>query len=265
MGPDYRIKWDYLDENVLSTLDTLGVLRHDTGISFSRSLSKNDLFIVFSYLTSVARNTNQADDNHIILAIGDCLNEVSKTCGPAEVDAFTGSAAKLLKLRDQLINASGGALIYLQYLERTILLCCTLLKRKGVNISAADLLSGDPKTCRTTLGQIKDGLIKTKSFSLEFEQRFEAFVEARNRFIHRLWIEDIEPYPTENRLIQMKLFLFNLVTEAKMIEPVFKGLYALAVETKHARGSKLEASDLSPHWSAYIPIFESALREPGLE
>ncbi len=199
-------------------------------------------------------------------AIGDCINEIERLFGKERTVKFTKEFLRLDSLRDYVLSIAGGTLIYLQQVEEFIQFCCAPLELKGIRLTVADFLSGDPERRRVTLGQMKSALVKANLFSTDFETQLASFVEDRNRFVHRLWVEEIHanPFtglPNEDQMVRIAEFLRNLTRRAYTVERVFKGLCGTITES-HAETYKQElknASFVNP-WHKYIPEFEKASR-----
>jgi hypothetical protein len=164
-----------------------------------------------------------------------------------------------------VLGLTGAALIYLQHVEQVIKGCCACFNLKGVRLTLADLLSSDPKHRRVTLGQMKNALLDTGAFSVDFEAQFDAFVQHRNRFVHSLWVEDAltnpcTGLPSEEQIVRIADFINDLVQRAYRIERVFKGLWAAVGESLGQRlPPELGHVATANLWLKYISEFRQVL------
>ena len=93
---------------------------------------------------------------------------------------------------DYLRIVMGDALINSQYVEKVFKFICILIKPIGINIELEDLLSGDPKRTRYTLGKLKDGMKNTNLFTEDFGKRLDEYVCRRNRLVHGYFTEHFQ-------------------------------------------------------------------------
>jgi hypothetical protein len=259
---DYSIPWHLLSDDDADFLDQAGIERGLSFIKFNRELSRKELALVCSRLVNFRSIIPDPKENHINFAIGEAFNEFSQRFGKKDGKYFLKNFVRVGKLRDKTLNVTGAALIYLQTVENLIKGCCAMLKLKGIKLTVADFQSDDASRRRQTLGQLKAALLGTFAFSDDFEDRFNAFVRGRNEFIHTFWTGETEidtrtGLPSEHHFNEKLKFMFSLMSQAREIEYVFRGLFASMGEAFQ----KATKNDQEPFlWKRFIPNFKATLR-----
>ncbi|MGD8457009.1 MAG: hypothetical protein PVF83_11530 [Anaerolineales bacterium] len=263
----FKIRWELLSDDELDFLNSVGLIRHDSGVEFSRKLSWEDYCQVLAYLLGLDRRTIQ-EGNLIAGAIGDCINNGEELFGKDKIGDWLHEFMILRNKRDLILNMVGGTVIYLQQVEYEVKSVCALAKLDGLNIMVEDVLSRNPKRMKKTLGQIAKVIKKTDIFNFEFEQRLTDFVGKRNDFIHNLWIDTIfegtdqSGLPSEKEYERIYNFLKTIIKDARYVQNVFRGLYIQLKPTRDTESNHDVMND-EPlgSWVRYLPLLHSALRK----
>jgi hypothetical protein len=259
---DYSIPWHLLSEDDAHFLDQAGIERGPSFIKFSRQLSRAELALVCSRLVNFRSIVPDPKENHINFAVGAAFSEFSHRFGTKDGKYFLKQFVRLGKLRDKTLQVTGATLVYLQTVENLIKGCCAMLKLKGIKLTVADLQSNDASRRRQTLGQLKAALLGTFAFSDEFESRFNGFVRDRNEFIHTFWVSETKidaraGLPSDHHFREKLKFMFSLMSKARDIEFVFRGLLGSIGE---AFPKEMQDQDGAFPWRRYIPNFKATLR-----
>lgn len=285
---DFGIKVDLLSRHAKDTLADLGAELHPSAITFCRRLSAAEMRTVLRILKDLEAQTGD-EQNHISFALGDWAIQANEWFDGEVVQSWIAEETRLRAYRDYLLRLMGVTLIRLQFLESDIKECCAFLALKGVKLTPSDVLSPDPKRRKYTLGQMLYALRKTQALDSGFDSFLSAFVEKRNRFIHRFWTElsvdvDISGLPfgeaTEEILRNIEEFISGLLREVDKLDRVFLGLrYSLGkvwyvagqeIAERENRRQDFESHPLVANWAEweerlgrYEGDFLSALRGTG--
>jgi len=180
---NYSIPWTLLRDWEADFLASRGIGLENSGVSFARRLSRDDLRDVLALLISMRRRTEEPAENHINFAIGDCANKATEWFGEDITDQLCREVVEWFPKRDGLLLFAASVLIYIQKVERLIKLCCSV---PDVGLSVDDLLSNNKKCQQATMGRLRAELEKRKLFSPDYEKELRDFVADRNCFVHSL-------------------------------------------------------------------------------
>jgi hypothetical protein len=260
---DYGIKMDLFTTENFELLKQCGVELGPSWLRFSRKLGADEMRAVYRVIEFVHRMTAD-EDNHISFALGDWGNKAYEWFGEKRVNEWIQETNDHHSFRYYLLLITGKVLIKIQELEHTVLGICAFLH---IKLTFEDFVSGDPKRTRHTFCELKQALKEREYFDPGFEQRLDAFGRARNRFVHRLWMEpgdtDLAGGPTMARMKVIEGFLLNLVQEAEQIKRVFYGMQAaIGLQIAKRDGVDLGQVPQFSHFRQYLPDFAAAQRRP---
>jgi hypothetical protein len=219
-------------------LEDLGVDLQTTAAIFRKKLSEEELRVVWRIFGALKYRIGEEDDR-INWALGDWMVQVGEWYGTEFLDKWMPWMISDLGLephRDDFYRLVGGTLIRLQCLEDVIAACCLILETVGVSLSPGDFLSLDSKIRKQTLGRLVN-LIKAKvELDSDLDVRLSQFVDQRNRFVHRLWFEEITKSDFGHILLQnLENFSIHLVKECDYMLRVFEGFRVILLqETKNS-------------------------------
>ncbi len=241
---DYGIKIELLSDFDKSVLLDLDVDVQRSGVVFQRKLNEANMRTVWRILTALKYRTND-EENHINFALGDWMQQAEDWYGKDELKkwfAWMSSDWSLPAHRSYLYQMIGITLIYLQRLETLIKECCSLLSSKAVDkvFEINDILSADPKLRKKTLGQLVSVVQDMEIFDSTFEDKLSSFVELRNRFVHRLWEEEILGAEFDHPLLtKLEKLTSGLLEEIEYMLKVFEG-FRFAIYKPLAQAVKQE-------------------------
>jgi hypothetical protein len=268
----YAIQWDLLSVDELDVLEEAGVEMHPTGMNFKRTPTWEEFTLVFAYLCALENRTVQ-EGNHILCAIGDCLNAGEEFFGWDKVDKWLKEFFPLIEMRDHILKMAGGTLIFLQMVELQIKVCCAQVSLEGLKLTWDDVFSPDPSRRKQTLGQLARALKRSDAFDPEFEDRLTKFVNARNQFIHNLWVKQLfeetnhnaktSGFPSKEQFEEIYEFIRSLIRQAYYMQNVFQGFFYELGRAKYPELRKMEQDQTFPlrRWARYIPEFREVLRK----
>jgi hypothetical protein len=218
-------------------LEDLEVELRVTAAIFHKKLSKTELRKVWRIFAALKHRVEEEDDR-INWALGDWIVQVEKWFGENTLEEWMQWMISDLGLelhRVEFYRLAGGTLIRLQNLEDTIMDCCLILDAEGISLTPSDFLSLDQKVRKKTLGRLVNLVKDRVQLDSEFEMRLSEFVNNRNRFIHRLWFEEIKKtdfdHPLLHKLVQ---FCLDLVNECDYILTAFEGLKSNLLQDKES-------------------------------
>lgn len=208
-------------------LEDLGVELRINAAIFHKKLSEEELRVVLRIFAALKYKVGEEDDR-INWALGDWMVQVENWYGEKTLEEWMSWMLSDLGLephRDEFYRLVGGTLIRLQSLEDTIMDCCLILETVGISLSPDDFLSLDKKLRKQMLGRLVNSVKNKVELDPEFELRLSQFVDHRNRFIHRLWFEEIKKTDFDHPLLQkLGQFCLDLVNECDYILTAFEGL-----------------------------------------
>ena len=208
-------------------LEDLGVELRVNAAIFHKNLSKEDLRIVWRIFAALKHNVGEEDDR-VNFALGDWMVQVEIWYGENTLKEWMQWIVSDLGIephRDEFYRLAGGTLIRLQNLEGTIIDCCLILDAEGISLTPGDFLSLDKKVRKKTLGRLVNSVKDSIKLDSEFELRLSQFVDHRNRFIHRLWFEEIKKTDFDHSLLhKLGQFCLDLVNECNYMLTAFEGL-----------------------------------------
>jgi hypothetical protein len=220
----------YLNPDEEIMLDHFGVSVSATSLQFSKKLAQSELRHVWRLVSAIRRRSPKSED-WVNWLIGDWLNETSTRFGPMKAEQIVREEEQLQHYRDHVVRLSGSTLIALQLTEHAVAICCRLLDPKQQELAIDGMFSRDSAKRRRTLGQLCKSLSARGLFIDEFEQRLSHFVADRNRFVHRLWMEDdllpVNEFSAQlQQLKNLESFILELIRESQEVLSVFTGFYA---------------------------------------
>jgi len=214
-------------------LEDLGVELRTNAAIFHKKLTEAEMRAVWRIFAALKHRTGEEDDR-VYWALGDWMVQVETWYGEETREKWMPWIVRDLGLephRDQFYKLVGGTLIRLQNLEDAITDCCLILETAGLSLSADGFLSFNDKLRKQTLGQLVNSVKNKIALDSEFEARLSQFVRARNRFIHRLWFEEIKNSDFDHSLLhRLEQFSISLVAECDYVLTVFEGFRATLLE-----------------------------------
>jgi hypothetical protein len=165
-----------------------------------------------------------------------------------------------IKLRDDTLRLTGVAVIQLQLLEHYLSGCMVFVWREKSEQMMTRLMSDNPNRRGETIGRMLSVLRKTIDLEPNFDQRLSAFVEKRNRLIHRQFLEIAKfgAVPPIDELIRTKQCIVDVTQEAIHLQRVFLGFMSSIGKHLAAREGRAVDSDVFDFLAPYEPDFSDA-------
>ncbi|MCA9923740.1 MAG: hypothetical protein KC421_15290 [Anaerolineales bacterium] len=246
---EYQEFTDLLSSHDHSLLEDLQVELGTTHVTFHKKLSKSELRMVWRTFTALKYRVGVHNDK-INWALGDWMVQVDDWYGEGTVENWMEwmlSDIGLEPHRNEFYRLAGGTLIRLQSLEDTISDCCLILGFVGMKLSPKDFLSLSKKIRKQTLGQLVKSVKDKIKLNAEFELRLTDFVLNRNRFVHRLWFEEIRKSEFDHSLLEkLEQFCINLVNDCDYILKAFEGFRAILLQEIATSGKSSTLPERTP-------------------
>ena len=250
-------------QDELARLTRRGVSVSPTGLVFETELGERDLRDVWGAVAAIRRRSSNADWTNWL--VGDWANETTRRLGEgADVRLIREEEAAFLYTQ-HLWRVAGATLYSLQLTEMSIGLCCRWLAPEQLELTPGTVFNVDAEVRRKTLGQLNKLLQDREIFIEAFEQRMNRFVEHRNRFAHRMWI-DAKRGGSENHNERMTLFqtrerfMLDLLLESDSIAKIFKGLFVAIGVSVADQNQVAELGDEWADWVGHVAEFEGVRR-----
>jgi hypothetical protein len=218
----------YLRSDELDLLARHGVSISSMGLAFAKDLEESDLRTIWRAVAAVRRRSSNADWTNWL--VGDWANETARRLGEGAESRIIREEESEFQYTQHLWRLAGATLYSLQLTELSIGLCCRCLAPDQIELAPDTVFDVNAAVRRKTLGQLSKLLKDRQIFIEAFKQRMDQFVERRNRFTHRLWVE---PRPSDgldhsSRMTILRgheRFILDLLAESHSIGKIFKGLF----------------------------------------
>lgn len=247
----------------LERLMRRGVSASSTGLAFTRDLGERDLRDVWGGVAAIRRRSANADWTNWL--VGDWANEATRRLGEGADWQIIREEETEFLFTQHLWRLTGATLHSLQLTELSIGLCSRFLVPEQMELAPGTVFNVDAEVRRKTLGQFSKLLQGRQIFIEAFEQRMDRFVEHRNRFAHRLWVDangDRQEDHTSRMAIlkSRERFMLDLLAESDSIGKIFKGLF-IAIGVSIADQKQVAALDDEwADWASHVAEFEGVRR-----
>jgi hypothetical protein len=136
-----------------------------------------------------------------------------------------------------------------------------------MELAHGSVFNVDAEVRRKTLGQLSKLLQGREIFIEAFEQRMDRFVEHRNRFTHRMWVDAKRDRQQDHsdRMTTLKTherFILDLLLESDSIGNVFRGLFVAIGVSIADQNQVTKLGDEWAEWAGHVAEFEEIRRTP---
>jgi hypothetical protein len=253
----------FLRSDELARLARHGVSVSSTGLAFAKDLGEGDLRTVWGAVAAVRRRSSNADWTNWL--VGDWGNETTRRLGEGSDWRIIREEETEFHYTQHLWRLAGATLYSLQLTELSIGLCCRFLAPDQTELAPGTVFNVDAAARRKTLGQLSKLLKDRQIFIEAFEQRMYDFVEHRNRFTHRLWIDGNRDDGRDHRgrltvLKSRERFMLDLLVESDSIGKIFKGLF-ISIGVSIAEQDQVAVLGHEwAEWAGHLAEFEQVRR-----
>ncbi|VAW32020.1 hypothetical protein MNBD_CHLOROFLEXI01-1949 [hydrothermal vent metagenome] len=133
-------------------------------------------------------------------------------------------------------------------------------------MSTQDFLSLNKRLRKQTLRQLINSVKGKIELHAEFEEQLSDFIENRNRFVHRLWFEEIRKSEFDHSLLEkLEQFCINLINKCDYILTAFVGFRAILLqkiagsEKNHTLTERTPLLSKSSKWELEAMIMAKSL------
>jgi len=243
-----------------------GVSVSSTGLVFATELGDRDLREVWGAVAAIRRRSSNADWTNWL--VGDWANETTRRLGEGSDWRIIREEETEFQYTQHLWRVTGVTLYSLQLTEMSIGLCCRFLAPEQMELVPGTVFNADAEARRKTLGQLNRLLQERRVFIDEFEQRMDRFVDDRNRFAHRMWV-DVKRDRHEDHSQRMTIlktrerFVLDLLLESDSIGKIFKGLFVAIGVSIADQNQVTDLVDEWTDWAGHVAEFEEVRRNQG--
>ncbi len=255
-----------LRQDELARLSRRGVSVSSAGLVFAKELGERDLRDVWGAVAAIRRRSLNADWTDWL--VGDWANETTRRLGEGVDWQIIHDEETEFSYTRHLWQVTGATLCSLQLTELAVGLCCRFLAPEQLELTPNTVFDVNAEVRRKTLGQLSKLLQDREIFIEAFEQRMDRFVEHRNRFAHRLWVDAARKKSEDHsdRMAILKArerFVLDLLLESDSIGKIFKGLLLAIGASVADQDHIVELGDAFADYVSHVAEFEGVRRTPN--
>lgn len=254
----------FLTSDEIALLARCGVSVTSTGLVFESDLDEGRIRTVWAAVSAIRRRSSNADWTNWL--VGDWGNEAARRLGEGADWQIIREEEAEYHYTQHLWRLAGAVLQSLQLTELTVGFCCRYLAPDRLEITPGTVYDVNKEVRRKTLGQLNLLLKERRVFIEAFEERMDTFVEHRNRFAHRLWVDGNEKGPQEHvqhmdMLKGREQFMLDLLVESDSIGKIFKGLFSAIGVTIADQEKVATMGDQWTEWAVNLSDFDQVRRK----